>query len=462
MQGLWNEHLSPIFGSGYKTNWTLPLVYSHADATNLGELKNPVVDLIETAAGFGAKVAGSMYGTGGWVAHDFVSIYGNDLPTMHSIDAVSPLGGAWLANMIFESYQYNQDKEYLKNKAYPLMKGAAQFLIENLVEVPANLPLAGKLVVSPSLANGNAFLKEDGTTAKVAYGSTVDQMLAFDLINNTMKAIDELSAKNYKFDPQFRAQLVATLNNLARCQVDSNSGEINEWVGGLKSAPVDKAFISQLYGLYPSAIISKNTTPELADAAAKTLENNLINLKKTSFGYSLAAIWWARLGNAINADDYLLKQIHFSTTRNLLSSTPPFAIDGNMAFTTAVTEMLLQSQDAELNLVPALPPTWEEGSFKGFRARGGFSCDVEWGNGKVYATITSLNGNKCRVRAKSIKIFDQGKVVETTKIAENLYEFSTELGKAYTLTYVGGSTAKGKSKGMGIWPDLGIDLGIKL
>jgi alpha-L-fucosidase 2 len=465
MQGLWNEHLNPVFGSGYKTNWTLPLVYSHADATNLGELKKPLVDLIETSAGFGAQVAKSMYGTEGWVAHDFVSIYGNDLPTMHSIDAVSPLGGAWLANLIFESYQYNQDKEFLKNKAYPLMKGAAQFVIDNLVTVPTGLPAEGKLVVSPSMANGNPFVKEDGTISIVSYGSSVDQMLAYDLLNNTLKAIDELSAKNYKFDPQFRAKVSGALDNLARVQKDASSNEISEWVGGLKSAPGEKAFISQLYGLYPSNQISKNLTPELADAAAKTLESNLPNLKKTSFGYSLAAIWWARLDNAAKADEYLLKQIKSSLSKNLMSSSPPFAIDGNMAFTTAITEMLLQSQDAELNLVPALPATWEEGSYKGFKARGGFSCDVEWGNGKVYATITSLNGNTCRLRAKSVKIFDNGSVVEATKIDNNLYEFRTEEGKKYTLTYVGGSIAKGgSSKGLGIWPDLGtgIDLGINL
>jgi alpha-L-fucosidase 2 len=467
MQGLWNEHLNPLFGSGYKTNWTLPLIYSHADATNLGKLKTPLIDLIETSASFGAKAASSMYGTSGWVAHDFVSIYGNDLPTMHSIDAVSPLGGAWLTNLVFEGYLFSQDKEQLKTKIYPLMKGASQFLLDNLVEIPEGIALQGQLVVSPSLANGNPFVKEDGTQSKVAYGSAVDQMLAYELLNNTLKAIDELSTKNYKFDPQFRARVVTSLQKLARPQINASTGEIDEWTNGLVSAQGEKAFISQLYGLYPSAQFSVNLTPELAKAAEKTLVNALPSLKKSSFGNSLAAIWWARLDNATEADNNLLKHITYSTTKNLLSSTPPFAIDGNMAFTTAITEMLLQSQDGELNLAPALPYTWEEGSYKGFKARGGFSCDVEWGKGKVYASLTSYNGNKCKIRAKSLKIFDSGKPVEFSKINDNLYEFSTEAGKTYTLTYVGGTVEKsksGSSKGLGIWPDLGtgIDLGIKL
>lgn len=463
MQGKWNEHLNPNFGSGYRIEWTLPLVYSAADVTNLSELEEPLLRFIDSSAIYGSEVAKKMYNLNGWTAHDYLSIFGNNYPTTHQLESIPPLGAAWLMCAIYDSYLFNGDKEMLKSKIYPLMKGASTFLLEYLITAP-NGPFKDKLVVCPSLSEENEFELQDGSKIKLSYGSALDQQLVYDLFINTINAIDQLSEKNIKYDPAFRLKLSDAISKLALAPINPKTGEIQEWLEDYETSRTPKNYISQLYGLYPSSQISRNLDPKNTKAAEQCLINEIPKMNKSSHGYALAAIWWARLGKPDEALNYLNEQITESTSPNLLSNNPPFYIDGNMIYTSAVAEMLIQSHENIIEFLPAEPATLGEGYVKGLMARGAFQCDIEWGSGKIFVNLLSKKGNLCKIKCAnepSISIND--KEVKYTKEGKDIYTFETEPNKNYQITYQGGFKSSKTSKsgkdmlGLG----LGIDLGIK-
>ncbi|MFN0048018.1 MAG: glycosyl hydrolase family 95 catalytic domain-containing protein [Cytophagales bacterium] len=464
MQGKWNEHIKPEFGSGYKIEWTLPLVYSAADVTNLSECEEPLLRMIESSATYGAETAQKMYGLNGWVAHDFLSIYGNNYPTTHQLESIPPIGATWLVTSLYDSYLFHGDKELLKTKLFPLMKNASTFMLDYLVEIPQGLNNAGKLVACPSLSEENEFEKTDGSKIKLSFGSAMDQQLIYDLFQSTINAIDQLSSKNIKIEPKFRVRLVEAMAKLATVPINQETGEIQEWVEDYETANTGKNYVSQLYGLYPSSQISRNSDPVMTKAAEQCLINEVPRLKKSSHGNALAAIWWARLGRPDDALLYLNKQISESTSPNLLSSNPPFFIDGNMIFTSAVAEMLLQSHDNILEFLPAEPSILGEGYVRGLRARSGFVCDLTWANGKVLAKVKSNLGNKCTIRINgNPKVILDGKPVKIEQLQTDLIAFNTRPGDIFEVSYAGGikkgaKAEKGKSNGI----DLGIDLGIRI
>ncbi len=463
MQGKWNEHLNPEFGSGYSIEWTLPLIYSLADVTNLSECGQPLLNLIDASSAFGTEAAQKMYGYKGWVAHDFLSIYGNNYPTTHQLESIPPMGAAWLVTSLYDSYLFHGDKSMLKTRLFPLMKNASVFLMDYLVEIPQGLNNAGKLVVCPSLSEENEFEKPNGTKAKLAYGSAMDQQLVYDLFINTIQAIDQLSSENIKFEPQLRLNISSALRKLASVSVNSKSGEIQEWLEDYETSRTAKNYVSQLYGLYPSSQISRNIDPTMAKAAEQCLVNEVPRLKKSSHGNALAAIWWARLGKPEQALQYLNKQIAESTSPNLFSNNPPFFIDGNMIFTSAVAEMLLQSHENILEFLPAEPSILGEGYVKGLRARGGFICDINWGNGKVATKVKSNLGNVCTLRLKgNPSITSKGNKIAFERVLPDLVSFETETGQEYAISYSGGIKAENSNKAKGLGIDLGIDLGIKI
>lgn len=465
MQGKWNEHLKPEFGSGYKIEWTLPLVYSAADVTNLLECEEPLLAMIESSAENGKEVAQKMYGYNGWVAHDFLSIYGNNYPTTHLLESIPPIGSAWLVSALYDSYLFHGDKAILKSKIFPLMRDASLFMLDYLVEVPSGLPNAGKLVMCPSLSEENEFINQKENKVKISYGSAMDQQLVFELFQSTINTIDELSSKNIKYDPKLRAQLSAAIGKLALVPINAKTGEIQEWLEDYETSKTDKNYISQLFGLYPTSQISRNTNEKLAKAAEMCLTNEVPRLKKSSHGNALVAIWWARLGKPDEALQYLNKQISESTSPNLLANNPPFFIDGNMIFTSTIAEMLLQSHDNIIEFLPAEPSVLGEGYAKGLRARGGFVCDLAWDNSKVTAKIKSNLGNKCYVKLKGTpNLFENGIKVAYEKLPNETIAFDTEAGKDYELNFKGGMNkiAKNSKSKKESWIDLGIDLGIKI
>lgn len=457
MQGIWNEHLSAVDGSGYKIPFSLPFLYSFVEETGISDLKTPLFNDIEKSMPNAKMAAKNIYGVEGALVFDRIASNGSVVPTAHNLQAASPMGLVWLSKSLFESYAYSSDKENLKNVVYPILKQASLFICNTLVEVPQNLPLAGKLVVCPSFSMGNSFVKNE-ESFKVGYSSVLDQSLVRDLLKNTLVAIDALSSTNYKFDPAHKTIVETKLANLAM-PTDTIVDFKSQWLNGMTTKIEKTAVYPQLYQVFPSNGYNFKPT-EQAKLVASFKEDILANMLKTGMTYPYLAIVLARMKEAAFADDMLLEYVRNSVSTNLLASNPPFSIEGNCLFTTAVNNMMMQCINDEIQFTPALPPTWEEGNFKGFRAKGGFTVNLEWKGSKVYATLLSSKGSDCKIRSKNkLKVFSAGSEVDVQKMENNLYTFKTSAGASYTITY-SNSSSKGDSKGMGIWPDLGINLGL--
>ncbi|MDX2195557.1 MAG: glycoside hydrolase family 95 protein [Cytophagales bacterium] len=470
LQGKWNEHLSPLYGSGYKTVNSLPIIYTHADATNLSELKAPLLWLADTLTKNAKNNALSLTGTPQGIAiFDQMNIFGNVSPATHQVESFNVLGAVYICNTLFETYNFNQDIEYLK-KVYPFMKLAAQFVANYLVQAPPGSPIAGKWVVCPSLSDGNEFMTSDGATSKVSYASTQDQSAVNQLFSNIIIAIDGQSDKNFRFDPEFRKTIINLQADLAKTNSDNAQASINEWPVKYQYAQDASTSMSAIYPLFPYNYISKNITPEMSTLAQNTLQDMIPKLKPNSYNNVWAANCFARLLNNPKTIEYLLKHLQYNTAPNLMSVAPPFSIEGNMLLTNALTEMLLQSQDNEISILPCLPKEIASGSVKGLKARGGFVCDIAWNGNKINANISSLAGNKCQLRVTgSLSIQNASGPIAYKKILRDLIEFETNAGESYTVSYIAsdkpnsGGKGYNASSGSEIWPNLGIwdDLGLK-
>jgi alpha-L-fucosidase 2 len=305
-----------------------------------------------------------------------------------------PTGGAWLCQNLWEHYLFTGDKNYLK-KIYPAMKGAAQFFLDTLVEDPTNR----WLVTCPSLSpeNGNPL----ATNTSICAGPTMDMEILRDLFANCIRASEILHT-----DKRFRAQVAATRARLAPLQIGS-AGQLQEWLADcdLQSKELHHRHVSHLYGLYPSDQIDFRATPELAAAAKKSLQ--IRGDQATGWATAWRLCLWARLHDGDHA--YSILQFLLSPARtypDMFDAHPPFQIDGNFGGAAGIVEMLLQSQNGEIELLPALPQAWPTGSVKGLRARGGFEVDEQWQSGRlVSATIHSVGGTNARVRYRE-KIAD--------------------------------------------------------
>lgn len=455
-QGIWNEHLSAIDGSGYKIPFSMPFLYAFVEETGMSDLKKPMINEIQKSISNAKYVAKNIYGVEGAAMFDGITSDGKVAPIAQNLQAASPMGLVWLSKSLFESYAYSNDKENLKTEIYPILKQASLFVCNTLVEVPKNLALAGKLVVCPSFSMGNSFVKNE-ENYKIGYGSVLDQCLVSDLLKNTLAAIEALSSTNYKFDPAHKLLITTTLEKLAMPS-DTISDFKSQWTNGAVAMIEKTNFFPQLYQVYPSTKYVFKTN-EQAKLVKSFKEDILTNVSKTGMIYPYFAIIMAHIKNGAFADDMLLEHLKNAVSTNLLASNPPYSIEGNCLFTTAINNMMMQSVGDEIEFTPALPPTWEEGSFKGFKAKGGFTVNLEWKGSKVYAIILSSKGSICKIKSKyKIKVFSAGSEIDVEKKQNDLYVFNTAAGATYTITY--SNSSNGNSKGMGIWPDLGINLGL--
>lgn len=402
LQGLWNDSMQPPWNADYHTNINLQMNYWPAEVTNLSELHTPLFDYVRSLlVDSGRQTARVHYGARGWVIHHLSDVWGFTTPA-DGVQGVWPMGAAWLAQHFWEHYAFTRDRRFLQEEAYPVLKGAAEFILDYLVEDPK-----GRLVTNPSFSPENSFLLPDGSRSRFTYAATMDLQIIQDLFTNTIAA-----ARVLGIEPEFQATLASTLTRLPPPQISAASGRLQEWIEDYREPEPGHRHISHLFAVHPGRQITPRGTPALSAAAHKSLEHRLAN-QGGQTGWSRAWIvnFFARFEEGDRAYDSLLALLRDNTTSTLLDLHPPaiFQIDGNLAATAGVAEMLLQShvEDAsptatgerELHLLPALPKAWPSGRVTGLRARGGHTVDIAWSGGRLReATIAAAFDGPIRVR----------------------------------------------------------------
>ena len=421
LQGVWADGLVNPWNGDYHTNINVQMNYWLAETGNLAECAEPLVDLTLAMQGPGRQTARVHYAARGWVVHTVHNVWGFTSPGDKPLWGLFPMATPWLCQHLWEHYAFGGDRAYLR-RVWPCLEEATRFCLDWLVRDPAS----GRLVSGPANSPENTFVTPSGEQCSICMGPSMDQEILWDHFTNVLAAAAALG-----IDDEFVREVARARDDLALPQIASD-GRLMEWPLPFGETEPEHRHVSHLFGVHPGRRIAPHTTPEECDAARRTLERR--GDGGTGWSRAWKVCFWARLGDGDRAHalfQRLLTPVCLPDTEfasdgpgvypNLFCAHPPFQIDGNLGGAAAIAEMLLQSHDGTIHLLPALPSAWPSGRASGLCARGGFELELAWHDGRLArARLRSLCGNDCEVRHR-------GRSVQLETIAGREYDLSTEL-----------------------------------